>query len=1250
MCCTFDDTHVVLIHYLLYTEMDSDRVKQPFPVARFVDYSNFHYYYAYGNTPAEDFLRSLNKLEEPNILLLGCGDLRSCFYTIWKNFRSGIDDRFNGVHLVLNDYSSAIIARDVLFIRLCLKMPQGNVAAKKWISALWAIWFCHELRLNHKKVLEDGLDELIELSQSPLVWASTKNSLSKVVHFTSPNTLRAVRHTWIMWRNQDKNVISVEQMHEDRLAQQELKIPNIESMVNGVVSDLLTDTITSEKSRKAMKDETLCYVQSGNAFAEDVVGMPVVGSKSVVNSTFYERRDGKYTLHYASVPFKCFFHSCQFRKKLMPSLATDQLLVEDASFAQKPLLSNSVQQFTMWLKTCANVLKDAACSHDSSCITFNFHLSDAVEFCLTLQSAPLSASLSCQTPFDAVFTSNLIDHVGVSNLVLTVLPLLSPSGRLFTTSLLYKVVALVGEEYLQTLFGVDITLFPVLFGVRCINHEGSNYSSEVSKQPVPVQFGHLVSSYQSPKDFIWEKTLDIPLKHPSLLENSNVITKNLCQAICTAATSLVTPRSKGQSAINLLCTETVMKMLLTFVERVDGDVDNYLFWKPLCSLLLQQEVLKPFMYCVQTQALLHKIHLHLNVNRDTCPLCQEVPLTDSIGQFSVEIRNRDWRDTPSFLIFLHKPSITFRTAYELQMIATKDPTIHIINSINGVSTGNGLVLDFFLPLTFLSDEHNFTVVSYGVASYKGSLPMSFDEFNYSYIVSSHTLTSAFNCSNITYLFNSVKVGFIPPSSFGTIRVNSGDGNTFETVVLLKDETLDSIKHSSLLPRQISFSSVELSAGPHKCLLHYPYPVDYNSMSIKISRTQKTVTVLVTRIKHAFETELPIFMFNPSDKLSMPRIPVCAEVMDRYTKMQFTKRDRDSAARCKGEYALKSPLTNLKETLVVLFTAQEENVFQISLGGPSLDIHALIIVEDRLFDLEHRTPVVQIAFCFLNFFIGPTVSEGWIAMNAQQGRVRVRNIHVDEKELKLLEAALNYFTLCTVKSDVANTKHLRHLKQHKILRYFKEAVVHPLYSDPDSFAQGMEGDRIIDQIVGSNSSEQNIMKGSQCQNCGNIRSDLINCAACGDARYCDENCQKKHWEVHKNKCKSSGGDERDSSKQQLLKSRLSSDCDCCDFCDMKSTTLKKCGACRKMQYCSKDCQTKDWKKHKLVCATMKNINSQDRVGGGAFSTHQTDVVSKCSGCGKESNTLRQCPCHTAAYCNTKCQRMDWTRHKANCIAH
>jgi len=39
---------------------------------------------------------------------------------------------------------------------------------------------------------------------------------------------------------------------------------------------------------------------------------------------------------------------------------------------------------------------------------------------------------------------------------------------------------------------------------------------------------------------------------------------------------------------------------------------------------------------------------------------------------------------------------------------------------------------------------------------------------------------------------------------------------------------------------------------------------------------------------------------------------------------------------------------------------------------------------------------------------------------------------------------------------------------------------------------------------------------------------------------------------------------------------------CGLCGMKSKL--RCGRCKLQRYCSKDCQVKDWGKHKLVCSS------------------------------------------------------------------
>ena len=44
--------------------------------------------------------------------------------------------------------------------------------------------------------------------------------------------------------------------------------------------------------------------------------------------------------------------------------------------------------------------------------------------------------------------------------------------------------------------------------------------------------------------------------------------------------------------------------------------------------------------------------------------------------------------------------------------------------------------------------------------------------------------------------------------------------------------------------------------------------------------------------------------------------------------------------------------------------------------------------------------------------------------------------------------------------------------------------------------------------------------------------------------------------------------------------------CCSNCGATSgdgVKLKKCGGCRRVRYCSAECQAAQWEQHKLVCA-------------------------------------------------------------------
>jgi len=141
---------------------------------------------------------------------------------------------------------------------------------------------------------------------------------------------------------------------------------------------------------------------------------------------------------------------------------------------------------------------------------------------------------------------------------------------------------------------------------------------------------------------------------------------------------------------------------------------------------------------------------------------------------------------------------------------------------------------------------------------------------------------------------------------------------------------------------------------------------------------------------------------------------------------------------------------------------------------------------------------------------------------------------------------------------------------------------------------------------------------ECQKFGNLR-----CSQCKSAYYCSNKCQKNDWKKHKKICKSS-----------LIAEEKSSSC--CEKQGCYLSGLMRCGRCKSVSYCSKECQTKHWKEHKIDCKPKNEVSS-------------TEEPKKCGeeNCQKagEMNCSR---CKSASYCSKDCQKKDWKRHKNNCV--
>ena len=313
-----------------------------------------------------------------------------------------------------------------------------------------------------------------------------------------------------MWLDKGVSTVSVRNMHESRnrllshdISEHSIYFSKGHTRVHGDEDEVLA------RKGAARAPEVRSYLEVGSCYAEHVVDLDLPKkSKSKVNLTMYERQDGKYTCHYGLIPFECYYNTIEFSPYFMNSNGVAipyYVIVPSTSFKSKPFLANSFQQFSMWIQSSSRVLNDKEIT-----ISFTFDSQDAITFCQQQTQQKFSHILTEEDKYtlckyDIITTSNLMDYVSPSNLVLACVPLLEDGGLLTTMSMCCKNCTNTGEELLNLCFGFNSQLFPVILGVRCISHEGSNCSNSIMINPSPPDMSHMLQGFPHVRTFAWVK-------------------------------------------------------------------------------------------------------------------------------------------------------------------------------------------------------------------------------------------------------------------------------------------------------------------------------------------------------------------------------------------------------------------------------------------------------------------------------------------------------------------------------------------------------------------------------------------------------------------------------------------------------------------------------------------------------------------------------------------------------------------------
>ena len=991
--------------------------------------------------------------------MLGCGDIRSCFYTIWKNFDPFHRCHFNNVHFVLNDCSAAIVARDILLLLLVTTVPNkgDSMLFKKSIAALWSIWFCHELLPEHNKALKESLHNLIEWSESMEVWSTTShNPLQKTVDFSCTQSLQKVRAFWQSWVNDEIGIKSVKHMKQLRGELLRKKSPKGVDEYDFINTFHVLSHQNPYKVVNDMREELKDYFKTGNAYAENVLDIPFSSGETFVNSTFFELK-GIYSLHYGSLPYGCFSHVFLYSKSnaqqgKVGNKFIRRFLVSDNHFHRRPLLANSIQQLAMWVSSSADTMRSGTNA------SFTFDVSDALHFCQQLQFS--------SSQFDAIHSSNLSDHLSLPNLVLTTTPLLTPAGFLFANTLHLQKIHMSLQKFLE-IFGFNSSYMPLFCGITCLDYEGE-FTDSLAVRPTGMAGGICL---------LWQKVqLYSPLTTSQLQQKAN-LTSALVGAIKNILMSCLVPMWPSSYSMS---TETAVMLLKTFSLHFP-ESESFSFWEHFC-LQLKAELPAAHQVHFQTQALLHNLHLHLTVSEATCPLCTGTQFSSLhsvvVARKKVEevINLQCPGDSPPFVVFIHK-GLSLRNI-TLDILSSKK--VNIVNSLVIEETESGINIQFYFPNYFVEEE------GYSVSVFVGkhhktlwhlfttNLERSSNaEHKYVFTPTCRISETSDRCSDI-----------------GEVTKHIGDDKTFTTFIKLNDDKVASNPHFK------SHSILEFCCEEPALTIGYPYPIEFKC-EVLPGHSKQIKLKVERKILNLYERK-PISLLNPSNQMLFPKFSLSKMEVETYADvMQYTKEDVDEIElNCK--LLSIPPITRTKmiiRNLLLVVEPSECRAYEIELS-PSDTLKACIYINQCSFDVENKIPFLNVSFCFLDDVSNSSkVLEYWkkfVWERSTKAIVACASFPLSLEQYEIFKRFIYFFH-----QQMMNTKTLSNMPTDP----FKHCFLYPLVTHHDLPKSLFRARK------------------EYCTTCKKETRVPLYCPACDRAaKYCSEDCQKKHWAVHKKECR------------------------------------------------------------------------------------------------------------------------------------
>ncbi|KAG6332351.1 hypothetical protein ID866_6742 [Astraeus odoratus] len=400
------------------------------------------FFYPLGNTPAISLTENLPPERKADALLIECGDPRHILYTIYSETTSATASCSPLLLLSFIDIIS--IARNTLLFTLLM-----DVDAEKRLYKIWNIFYHMMLDKHSLLLLINQCKKLVALAESMESWK--QGPYSRIIIICNDYTLSELRRFWNLWL-ETASYDAVQTIHLKAIfrgGMQEgkrccIRHALITSRAAGPLAPCATQTIL---------DQFMAYWASGVTDS----GSRNAQKADNVNPTFaFTSLGGGFTVHYETDPISG-FHLAEIFAPCGPKSSGP------LAISVSELVSAVRNQFYAWCK--AFMTRTWSTSTSSASLVIRMYAGDALAFCQALRhmatdSAPVtplmtapwrcsvvqldstlygkSAPRPAPVSFNVIETSNLIDHVGLINILIATVPLLrdSLSSALYTEALL----------------------------------------------------------------------------------------------------------------------------------------------------------------------------------------------------------------------------------------------------------------------------------------------------------------------------------------------------------------------------------------------------------------------------------------------------------------------------------------------------------------------------------------------------------------------------------------------------------------------------------------------------------------------------------------------------------------------------------------------------------------------------------------------------------------------------------------------